>query len=734
MEYIQRRDASDQIFYNSKFKSIQKLAALKTSLGTRIYFYLLPALMFSPFLFLLAFFYLCEEIWRELAQEYFYHKPRFDRYKRIFQPKSASKVLTVVGYEVYEEEIDSHLSLIQDRSSEGQEALRKKQEEFEKQTNAYRQVGFDKKLLTTHFVIPGKTGSGKTEGIRSIAADVMRNGGGFLFNDGKSDMMMLSEFQTQAKQLGRETSTQVLNFLKPEKLPESNSFSPLGIMHPAKIVEFLGGLIKDGGGGEGNTEYFFNRGKVMLFPVVNATYIRNKYCGEGFSLEKVFDNTSVTNMIILQIAMYVMAKEINDKIRRSEKLSIALSSVTIIARDQTFKEIELLIEYITQNPPKKDMVREIGIEFREIKEIYINAFEPIKTYMESVWNQYGSLLSALGNAIYRMGKAENRAFFGGENIVNINEIKQYYNRIKETMVSKDEAQAKELKAKYDLTVADIRSLFEAFQSQKGTIENPPQDAIQQHSYAIQQWSTLSTIFAMYKHIFGPSKPEIKPEKLIKDNKFLYILLPPLELGDSLVKILGKMIIMTLKEISAIALLGENISIHKTLKSILKDKATPKPFTLVVLDEYGAYPVDGIDLLLAQVRSLNISVVIAVQDFASLQAGGNNKVSQERALANTTKWLLKLEDEVGINWIEKMISEVKYQTTEYEMDAYGNSVAKTDVKIESRKPLSAQKLRDFDNGFSVLLTGSESEGIVYVQSYYRGGKQENIALKRLANIA
>lgn len=727
MAYVVRTEAGQKTFHFTQYQAILKFSSSRTKILTTLFMVMIPSLLISPFIFYIGALYAFSRLWKDIIYEFFYDKKKYDKYAKLMQPKSASQVLTTIGYQVFPEELEEHLGLVGDRTANGAKKLAEKQKMMLKPENKYRWVGYDKKILTTHLMMPGKTGSGKTEGIRSIADDVLKIGGGFLFNDGKSDAKMFAEFQRQAKQAGRETSTYVLNFLKAEKIAESNTFSPLGIMHPIKIVEFFGSLI-GGGGNDGNAKYFFNRGKAMLFPIVNSTYIRDKYFGEGFSIEKIFDNNSVINISLIHVAMYCMCKDVNENIKKTTKLSVAINSITTIVSDQDFAEIEKTIDYITQNPTQKDIVGEAGLTYVEIKEMYSNSYLLIKSYMEKVWNQFGPMLQNISKVIYKMSRQDGYHFFG-EDAMSMVDIKRQYNTIKEIMVKKNEQLAREFQRKYSLTELELTTLVETFTSNKGTLENPPPDAIQQHSYAQQQWSLLESIFTTYKHIFGQNKPEIKPDKLIRDNKFLYILLPPLEVQPDVVEILGKMIIMTIREVAAIALEGEKLSQHVTIGQIRKDRVTPKPFTFVVLDEYGAYPVAGIDTLLAQVRSLNISMAVLVQDYASLKTGGDDTTSQERALANTTKMLFKMEDDKAVDWVNKMMAEVETEEVKYDRNAHGTLIAKQDVEIKKEKVFDAAKLRDFDNGFSLLLTGSGIEGSTFIQTFYRGGKAENIMIKR-----
>lgn len=734
-QYIQQRTAGDIVSYRSKYTAVHLFRKHRKKIGGAVMFSLVSAPI-SPATSLFFLFYASIYMYA-LFKDFFMDQRRFERYTQILQPKSSPEVLSEVGYQVFSEELESHLALIKDRSEEGKKKLGQKQKSMESDENGYRRVGFDKDLMTTHILMPGKTGAGKTEGVRSIADDVFAFGGGSIINDGKSDETMMREFSMQAKRRGRETSGSVLNFLKPEKMSETNSFNPVGIMHPVKIVEFLGNLI-GGGSGDGNAKYFFNRGKAMLFPVVNATHTRNRLFREGFSLDRIFENTTVIGIGTLQIATYCMARDMNEIIKNNKEISALLRGVPTIVSDQNFNEVEKLIDYVTQNPQKlKKIEKMMGIEYRDVREIYSNSYVLLKSYLTKVWNQYEGMLDIVSRLIYDMASAEKRSYYG-DGAMGIDEIKKHYHKLK-TALGGEKDKVGAFVAEYGFaakgyTKDDFQAAFEAMYRATGNIENPPADAIQQHAYAQQQWDALSNTFATFRHVFGQTKSEIKPEKLIRENRFLYILLPPLEQSPDQVEILGKMIIMTIREVAAIALGGEQLSIHKTLAYINKDKATPKPFTLVVLDEYGAYPVPGIDTLLAQVRSLNMSMVLSVQDFASTKTGGDNITSQERALANTTKWFLKAEDKAIVDWLGSMIGEEYIEKPKMQRDAYGELIATADTEIVKEKVFDPEKLRDFGNGFSMLLTGSDSDGVTFVQSFYRGGDAENIFIKRRSNLA
>jgi len=743
-KYFRREGIEKYVSYYGRADAVRRFNLFKERVRTRVIYIGIPLYFISPLFFFSLTFSVFFLYYRDFHAEFMSDSRRLEKYDGILAPKSSAEALTIVGYQVFDDEIEGHLQIVKRNDDESMAKLAAKQKEMQKWKNRWRWVGLDKKLLTTHLLVPGKTGAGKTELVRSIADEAcFKTGGGFLFNDGKSDLGMLREFITQATKRGRETSVSVMNFLKPEKNAETNTFSPLNIMHPVKTVEFLGGLI-GGGGGDGSTQYFFNQGKAMLFPIVNITYVRNKYFKEGYNLEKIFDNTKVQNMVLYRIIMYCMCLEINNKILESPELKSAVSSVSMAPSDPNLWAIEALIEYVTQNATKIKIVKKnLGLDYVEVKEIFVNCYTLLDVYLAKIWNQYTPLLDVVSRMLYYVCIDVSKRTFIGPSGLNITEIRDFYAILRNaTVANQDQTHLREFDGKYGFTssgkfaVSDVQQIEVAFHrkpQQGGNIDSPPADAVQQLAYAAQQWNLLSNVFAMYKHVFGQTDPEIKPDKLIKDNRFLYVVLPPLELNPSLTEILGKILVATIKEVAALALLGEQLSVHSTLLNIFKDKLTPKPFTFIVLDEYGAYPVEGIDLLLAQIRSLNMSACLAVQDNASLKVGGDNQTSQERALANTTKIIAKTEDKEMVEWVRSMIADVSVEAPKMQKDVHGEWTTGADVEIKEQKTFNPESLRDFGNGFALLLLGSKEEDLVFVQSFYRGGTPDTIFIKRYQNL-
>ena len=701
-------------------------------------------LFFSPFLAVFFFFLFLAKTTGELWQVFFKNEAYIRQYNSILQPQTAQKVVSVIGYRIYDEELDGHLSII--KSGNG-ESLGRKQALMEHPNNRLRHIGLDMKTAKTHIALIGKTGAGKTECIRSISDDVLKNGGGIFFNDGKADIKMLYEFVVQAKENYRETSVKVLNFLKAEKSAESNTFNFLSNQHPVKLVEFLSNLaFKDSN--EGNTAYFQNRGKTLLLPVASALYVRNKILNEGLDSEKLRDGMQVLNLSIIFITFYCMCRDIDNIIQSNPKVEAMINDKSVVTTETTFfNNIEKLLAIVIQEPIKRIPIeKELGIEYAFIKEAYTDVYKTLSSYVGNVWNRFTPLLSAVSLVVYSLGKTEGgKKFFsiedGANNIYTLTEIKIFYNKVKDAfsetadggesqdtkIVNNLSSYAKDF-GKNAMQPSQLQALLkEAFQQKDGSLEKPPADAIQQHAYAQQQWDALFGVFTAYKHIMAQAKSEINPIDVVKENQVLYVLLPPLELSRSQVEILGKIVIMTIKNFAGVALGGEFIGLHDTIKNIAKDIFTPKPFTLVVLDEYGAYPVGDIDTILAQVRSLNMSVILGIQDFASLKTSGSDDTAQKRALANTTKIIFKISDRDVIEWLESMVAEQEVEKSDYKRDASGNLVLDIGTQLDRERVVPIKKTQDADNGFCLMLLGSENDRAVWCQTFLRKSKQENIKL-------
>lgn len=158
------------------------------------------------------------------------------------------------------------------------------------------------------------------------------------------------------------------------------------------------------------------------------------------------------------------------------------------------------------------------------------------------------------------------------------------------------------------------------------------EAIRQFGYGVQQWSsTLDLLGGAYGNIFNTNNPDIDIKDVVLNNKILYILLPALKQSPQTLSSIGRMLLSVFKLVFS-ELIGDTITgDSQRLYEITKSKKPDPPF-LLIMDEAGSYLPDDIDTVLAQARSTGVSVVVSVQEIASLFK--TNEVVAKRMLNNT----------------------------------------------------------------------------------------------------
>lgn len=671
------------------------------------------------------------EFYQSFLKEIFQNENKYAKYNKKFAPKISKEALSIIGYIIKENEVQQHLSILEDS-----DALKKKQEKYKQKSHEHLHFGWGLKKLVTHVALIGKTGSGKTEGVRALLSDTLSIGAAASLNDGKADIKMYYEMANDAKKKRRETSHYIINYLKPTNGAETNTISLFKLMHPLKLVNFLGDLI-DKGGSSGQEKYFQERGKSMLLPIVQTLYVRDELKGEAITFEKIEQYSTIESLVQLQVILYCMCRDLNNIIKNKEDVQVYLNEITD-KDNKDFQEIDKIIDYIIDNPSKRVEIESIiGIKYSTIREIYKNSYSVLSSYLRQVWASFNRYNSALEEITYLIAKDKGLVCFSlsFDEMCSIESIKKVYNEIAEIGKSQDTDELNkyltENMLRSRLKDKTIRDWRQAFIAKEGTVIDPPSNAIQQHSYAQQQWTQLMQLFIKYNHVFGQSNAEIDPKQAMLDNKIIYTLLPTLESGAD-TEILGKIIIMILKEIAAVSLGGEKISIHKTLRNIIKDSVTPKPFALIFLDEYGAYPVPGLDLLLAQLRSLLYSVFVGIQDLASTKAGGNDITSLKRFIANTTKMILRIDDEDTLDYLSKYISKRMIYSYKQKVNHRGEIVKTPELEAKEVPVFKKEILQSADNGMCAIFGGSTEDDISLVQTFYQGGSDDTITIRRFKN--
>jgi len=607
-----------------------------------------------------------------------------------------------IGYEVYDDmqELLTHVSLFFLNEKERIKRLSQKAKVVVSR-EPYRIVGLSKNLLSTHGLINGTTGAGKTSLIMTLIKQVCKLGGGSIFVDGKSDSKMGMKYNAIAKKTGRETDFYFVNFLDPEKTyKDTNTFSPLQNLPLFSQIVFLSTLATEGNM-SGDAGYWFGRGKALLIPVVSFLYLRYKLYGEPYSFETIAQYLSGNEFSFCSLVSSVMAYHLNRKIKSSKEIKpILLKAEKVIFPRTDYKELELLASYMIQNSTVIPAVEKAGFTRNEVEWTYRTYSSAVITYLSSLSKVMYSAVKKITPRFYQFLIEK-----GLTPESNVNSIYQAYQEFVES------------------PPADLKEEVSA-------LITPPEQDVRQHQYAQQQWSNVLQAFQTYSTVFGAPDPDVDVLDVIKNAKMVYFLLPSLQGDKKTRELLGKICVNAVKSATAFALGGRLEGLSPVQQRIIETLLTPVPQGLVILDEFGSYPVEDVDVILAQARSLNISVLIAVQDLTSLRVGGTDENSLKRDLANTgTKFLMKTLDRETIEHFASLLPEsATAKNTHFSVleELVASSEEEVSVQSQGDAKSKMQLAQAFKNGFSLVFADGRA---CFCQMFYEDEEEMELKLNR-----
>lgn len=102
----------------------------------------------------------------------------------------------------------------------------------------------------THILFLGTTGSGKTEGLKSLITNAMTWGSGFVYVDGKADTDLWASLYALARRFGRDDDLFVLNYMtaNSDDGAVSNTMNPFSNGSASYITNMVVSLMPDAGG------------------------------------------------------------------------------------------------------------------------------------------------------------------------------------------------------------------------------------------------------------------------------------------------------------------------------------------------------------------------------------------------------------------------------------------------------------------------------------------------------
>lgn len=143
-----------------------------------------------------------------------------------------------------------------------------------------------------------------------------------------------------------------------------------------------------------------------------------------------------------------------------------------------------------------------------------------------------------------------------------------------------------------------------------------QTTLDQHGYLEMQWTKLfGFLVDTYGHIFCAGSSDVTMDDVISNRRILLVLLPAMEKSNDEIASLGRLITSAIKQMLG-ATLGSAVDGSWSDVAERRNTRHPSPF-VCIFDEVGFYLTDGMDLIAAQSRSLNVGLVFATQDIETL---------------------------------------------------------------------------------------------------------------------
>lgn len=171
---------------------------------------------------------------------------------------------------------------------------------------------------------------------------------------------------------------------------------------------------------------------------------------------------------------------------------------------------------------------------------------------------------------------------------------------------------------FDMIVAPLRSYLVTLPGyQKAKMKKQETKTLEQHGYIVMQLTRIfNDLTFNYGHIFKTRVGDVDFFDVVINRRLLVVLLPALERAPDSLRMLGKMIVGSIKQMMA-GCLGNRV--EGVVREIIDSRPTNAvvPF-YTILDEYGYYAVIGFAVAPAQARSLGFCVIFAAQDFSSLK--------------------------------------------------------------------------------------------------------------------
>ncbi len=142
--------------------------------------------------------------------------------------------------------------------------------------NTNEEIWFTNSDARTHILYLGTTGSGKTEGLKSISSNALTWGSGFIYIDGKADTDLWSSISSLVRRFGRDDDLLVLNYMTANsdiKAP-SNTMNPFANGSASFLTNLLTSLMPQA---EGDNVMWKERAVALVATLMPALTYKRDY-------------------------------------------------------------------------------------------------------------------------------------------------------------------------------------------------------------------------------------------------------------------------------------------------------------------------------------------------------------------------------------------------------------------------------------------------------------------------
>jgi intracellular multiplication protein IcmO len=268
---------------------------------------------------------------------------------------------------------------------------------------------------------------------------------------------------------------------------------------------------------------------------------------------------------------------------------------------------------------------------------------------------------------------------------------------------------------FDVIVAPLRSYLITLPGyQKSKLKKQDQKTLEQHGFIVMQLTRIfNDLTFNYGHIFKCKVGDVDFFDVVMNRRLLVVLLPALERAPDSLRMLGKLIVGSIKQMMA-GCLGNRV--EGMVREIIESRPTNAnvPF-YTILDEYGYYAVLGFAVAPAQARSLGFAVIFAAQDFSSLKKSSAEEADATWENTNVRAVGRLTSGEESETWrrvqgAAGQASQAVISGFERTMGAVNESFRVHDnVQIERSSRLEYDDLAMQENGEFTLLIGKKERG-------------------------